>query len=192
MEEEAALFDESVTHKKIEAYRNYQNDELSLKTSGTFAEMVEEVERVSRQLRDTKLLLTRTRTELEGSHERERDLQAQIKLRDERINQLHDEYDDLHDKVTSQDSNQNRVQHDNRQLRGALQQKEKELSQLRDENCRLLDEGQKLRDEKQELAKELAAKEAGMARPTLESRLRRAVELLKKDVERSKDKFQKS
>jgi len=80
-------------------------------------------------------------------------------------------------------------------LEQTLHEREEELKSLRNENCLLLDEGQKLRDNEKNfrdqirsLEQAITDRDAGRTRPELEQRLRKAVELLKKDLGTSNDK----
>ena len=124
------------------------DDATSAKTSSTYAEMVEEVERASEIIIHTQTKLFQTQEELRIYRDEARIANDRAKRLEERL------------------SNQ-----------------EIELVRLHGENSLLLDEGQDLRDTVKRLEEDVRERDTGRARPQLEQRLRKAVELLKKDLE---------
>jgi chromosome segregation ATPase len=146
-----SLFDEGLTLDRLAQHRgNNSDDATSAKTSSTYAEMVEEVERASEILAHTQTRLFR--------------VQEETRISNEKVNRLEI-------RLSNQDG---------------------ELVRLHGENSLMLDEGQELRDAVKILELEAQERDTGRVRPVLEQRLRKAVLLLKKDLEASKEKQQAS
>ena len=83
------LFDESVTINKLEKYRSQlDDDDTATGSSGTYAEMVEEVEKVSEILSQTQSKLWETQGELKDSSDRTKFLEKKIQVAERNLNKL--------------------------------------------------------------------------------------------------------
>ncbi len=92
------LFDERVTMNKVDEYRSRIDDDSSgNRSSGTYDEMVEEVERVSEMLMQTQSKLWKSQDELKSYNSKTKVLQSTLEQRDHEIKRLRKENEDLRD-----------------------------------------------------------------------------------------------
>lgn len=96
MDRPQPLFDERVTMKKVDGYRAQVDDESSGNhSSGTYDEMVEEVERVSDMLMQTQSKLWASQDELKSWNNKAKVLQSTLDQRDHEMKRLRKENDEL-------------------------------------------------------------------------------------------------
>eukprot|EP00934_Nitzschia_sp_Nitz4_P007638 Nitzschia sp. Nitz4//scaffold15_size197535//64621//69621//NITZ4_001573-RA/size197535-processed-gene-0.13-mRNA-1//1//CDS//3329537700//7628//frame0 len=140
MNQRQDLFNEDVTFHKVQGYRSRMDDESSGgASSGTYAEMVEEVEKVSEMLMKTQNKLRKSQNELnEQNREVQRLLHQNETLR-EKDETYRDEIERLNQEIADRDEGRARPGLEQR-LRKAIEFLNKDLDALRKKQTETQDE----------------------------------------------------